>query len=220
MKIRSKHTTCGNPPFAIYASSLILAIFVAVYSVESSAGDYLYRYKDLKGTVVIDQSIPPDKVSLGYTILNQNGTVYKVIPAAMTIEERMQRDIVEAENADIRAEEKRRTTNDEQLLRSFSRAEDAERARERKIAALDVIIDITNGNMIRLRSKYENDESRAAALERTGITVPPTVLENLSSLNRQIEESEQFVKEKEIEKIEVHKVFDQYVVRLRELTGH
>ncbi|MBV1883521.1 MAG: hypothetical protein KUG82_17910 [Pseudomonadales bacterium] len=220
MKIRSKHTTCGNPQFAINALSLILAICVAVISVESVAGDYLYRYKDIKGTVVIDQSIPPDKVSLGYTILNQNGTVYKVIPAAMTIEERAQRDLVEAENADIRAEEKRRTTNDEQLLRSFSRAEDAERARERKIAALDVIIDITNGNMIRLRSKYENDESRAAALERTGIAVPPTVLENLSSLNRQIEESEQFVKEKEIEKIEVHKVFDQYVVRLRELTGH
>lgn len=202
-----------------YAISLFLAIGMVFIAFNSWAGDYLYRYNDEKGRVVINQSIPPDSVSRGYTILNKNGSVHKVIAPAMTAEEKEKRHLTNVEDEKVRAEEKIRSANDAQLLRAFSRAEDAERARDRKIAALDVIIDITNGNMLRLSMEYENDESLAASLERAGSKVPSSVLDNLDSLSRQIGESEQFVKEKEIEKSEVNKTFDHYIIRLRELTG-
>ncbi|MBL4794392.1 MAG: hypothetical protein JKY24_02535 [Pseudomonadales bacterium] len=199
--------------------SLILAVVVQLFAVESQAGDYLYRYKDDNGRTVLDQAIPPDSVKRGYTILNKSGTVFKVVPPAMTDEEKEQRSLARGEAERTEVEDKIRAASDAQLLRTFSRAKDAERARDRKLSALDVIIDITNGNMMRLRMEYEHDESRAASLERAGSSVPKSILGNLVDLSRQLDDSKLFIKEKEVEKLEVNEIYQAYIDRLKELTG-
>ena len=48
----------------------------------------LYRYINDKGVTVLDRSVPPQYVGRGYEVLDKDGRVKQVIPAALSPEER------------------------------------------------------------------------------------------------------------------------------------
>jgi hypothetical protein len=185
---------------------------------QSWASDYFYRYKDDSGTIVINQSIPPQYIKNGYSILKKTGIVLKVVPPAISDEEKEARNRIARQEKEEQKRHQIQAASDNTLLRTFSRPEDAQRARDRKLAALDVLIDITKGNMHRLRMQYDSHERKAAALERSGSAVPEKIMNNLAELNRQIKEAEQFIKDKKEEKTKVTSTYAGYIKRLSELT--
>ncbi len=91
-----------------------------------------YRYTDERGiTVISRQGIPANLIGNGYEVLSEQGRVLRVIPRAPTPEEykKMQADQEQAKS-------------DRQLLRLYTRIEDIDRARDRKIADIDGQISI------------------------------------------------------------------------------
>ena len=143
-----------------------------------------YRYTDERGiTVISRQGIPANLIGNGYEVLSEQGRVLRVIPRASTPEEykKMQAD---------QEQEK----SDRQLLRLYTRIEDIDRARDRKIADIDGQISIARGNLLSTTSLKADLQRQAASQERAGRQVPANLLKQIEEvmvdeqrLQRQIE---------------------------------
>lgn len=177
----------------------------------------LYRYENDEGVMVMTYTLPPHIAKRGYTIINERGQVIKEVPRELTEEELAEVESEKQQQEKLAVIRKEQQERDKQLLRSFSHAEDAERAMERKLAALDVIIDITRGTISQLNIELESDQLRAANIERGGGTVPEGIMENIADIERQIEDAEDFIQEKEDEKQQVRNRYGADIARLKEL---
>ena len=196
-----------------------LALCMAMFSVLSSAvyaeAGKLYRYNDAQGRVVLNDRIPPELIFKGYSILNRHGQVIKVVPRELTEEEITLRDGSKGERKQraLRASQQKKA--DQRLLTIFSNPEDAERARDRKFEALDVIISINKGNILRLRSEYDVTQEQAAIQERAGKEVAEHLLEKIERFERQIDKLEETNAEKEKEKVVVRESYARDIERLK-----
>jgi hypothetical protein len=131
----------------------------------------LYRYVDDNGTTVLNRhGVPPEHISKGYEVLNDQGRVTQVIPPAPT----------GAELERILAD-KARASSDAQLLRLYSTPEDVERARQRKLAEIDGLIGVARGNLTSARTQQANLQSQAADYEREGRQVPAHLLAQIDN---------------------------------------
>lgn len=152
---------------ALTCCSLLLGLLLPVVAGAAE----LYRYVDDKGTTVLSrQGVPPEHISKGYEVLNDQGRVIQVIPPAPSAEE-MKRILAD----------KARASSDAQLLRLYSTPEDVERARQRKLAELDGLIGVARSNLQSVRTQQANLQSQAADHERAGRTVPAHLLAQIDN---------------------------------------
>ncbi|MEJ2669843.1 MAG: hypothetical protein P8104_08955 [Gammaproteobacteria bacterium] len=174
---------------------------------------YLYKYTDAEGALYIGRQIPPENYKYGYTALDEFGEVVEVVPPAPTPEER------EAYEAEIRrqAEEKLQQQKDEQLLKTYSSSLDAINARDRKLAQVDVTIDITQAKLASFRVSYDRELESAAEAERAGKEPDARTLRNMKDIEQSMADLEAHVLEKQNEKILIHKEFEPLVARLKEI---
>jgi hypothetical protein len=92
-----------------------------------------FRWVDEDGRVHYSDSVPAEKVRLGYKVYDGEGRQISVVEAAKTESER-----IEAERqATLAAEQERR---DRALLATFTSEEDLEVARDERLATLDSAI--------------------------------------------------------------------------------
>ncbi len=132
----------------------------------------LYRYVDAKGVTVLDRlGVPPEYISKGYEVLNDQGRVVKVVPPAPSVEE-MRRQLAD----------KAQASSDAQLLRLYSTVDDVDRAKARKLAELDGVISAAHGNLQSLRTQQANLQSQAADRERAGQQVPEHLVAQIDNL--------------------------------------
>jgi predicted RNase H-like nuclease (RuvC/YqgF family) len=145
-----------------------------------------YRYTDENGQMVISNTVPQDAVKRGYQILNQQGRVIREVAPALTEEEIAAREARKQEEK--RREEQRK--QDAMLLKRFSGPDSAVKAMHRKIEELESLIQLKQGNISVLESQLQNEQSRAADMERQGREVPQSLLQKISRLEEQIGELE------------------------------
>ena len=154
----------------------------ALISSASFAVEY-YRYTDERGITVINrQGVPPHLIGKGYEVLSEQGRVIRVVPRAPTPEEYR-----------MLQEEKEQARKDRQLLLLYTRLEDIDRARERKVSDLDGQISIAQGNLLSVNSLQAELREQAANQERAGRSVSPQLLRQIEQtsidqqrLNKQI----------------------------------
>ena len=133
----------------------------------------LYRYVDERGVVVLDRhGVPPQHISRGYQVLNEQGRVVRE-PPAPTAEEF------------ARLQAKARDASDAQLLRLYASVEDVERAETRKLAELDSVIGLSQGNLQSIRSQHSSLRKQAANHERAGRNVPENLLAQIENLEKE-----------------------------------
>jgi hypothetical protein len=138
-------------------------------------GMQLYRYVDSRGVTVLDrQGVPPEYVAKGYEILNAQGRVIQVVPPARTPEQIRQ---AEADKAQASA--------DAQLLSLYGSVEDVDRVEARKLAELDGLVGVTQGNIQGLAAQQRNLQSQAADQERAGRPVPQALIDQLQDVREQ-----------------------------------
>ncbi|GFZ60772.1 Methyl-accepting chemotaxis protein [Pseudomonas amygdali pv. eriobotryae] len=135
----------------------------------------LYRYVDSRGVTVIDtQGVPPDYVAKGYEVLNSRGRVVQVVPPARTAEQ------IRQSEAD-----KRQAAADAQLLSLYSSVDEVDRVKARKLAELDALIGVAQGNIQGLAAQQRNLQGQAANLERAGRPVQQGLVDQLNDLRDQ-----------------------------------
>lgn len=150
--------------------SLICSVFMlsVLLSSASYAVEY-YRYTDERGVTVINrQGVPPHLIGQGYEVLSEQGRVVRVVPRAPTPEEYRQLQ-----------EEEKQARSDRQLLMLYTRLDDIDRARERKIVDIEGQISIAQGNLLSVNSLQTELREQAANQERAGREVSSTLLKQI-----------------------------------------
>ena len=104
--------------------ALCLAMFNLLSSAVYAESGKLYRYNDAQGRIVLNDRIPPELISNGYSILNRNGQVVKVVPRELTEEEITLRDGSKGERKQRALRAAQQEKADQRLLTIFSNPED------------------------------------------------------------------------------------------------
>ncbi|MHB0765875.1 DUF4124 domain-containing protein [Stutzerimonas sp. NM35] len=174
-----------------------------------AASAELYRYVDDRGVVVLDRhGVPPQHIGRGYQVLNEQGRVIREIPPAPTAEEfeRLQTD-------------KARAAADARLLRLYASVEDVQRAEARRLAELDSVIGLTQGNLQALRNQQGNLQQQAANHERAGRDVPENLLAQIANLVKEQASLQRDLRRYETVRAEAQTSFAGDRQRIAELLG-
>lgn len=138
------------------ASLLLIALPLAGQAAE------LYRYLDRNGTLVIDrQGVPPEYAGKGYDVLNEQGRVIRKVAPALP-----------AAELDRQARERQQALVDGQLRKLYSNVEDVDRAKARKLAELDGVLQIKKANLEATRQLQSQLMEQAAVQQRNGQALP------------------------------------------------
>jgi len=200
---------------------LLLSMLIASsasLAVDKAPGHKLYRYRDARGAVVIDDAVPPQFARNGYEVLNSAGQVLEVVPHQPTAEELANMSDEEKAKRDAKAHEQKQQTYDESLLLRYSDVTDIEAARERGLKELEIRLAIVRGNMMQVKANLEREQQKAADIERGGRKVPDVMRNNIDALRNQIELSESDIelRKKEVEDSKAQ--YQQEIDRFRYLT--
>ncbi|KPW37195.1 hypothetical protein ALP45_01582 [Pseudomonas coronafaciens pv. atropurpurea] len=176
MAVGGKVRVSGSGTLSILKVWLALAMLAPLLAQAADAPESrLYRYVDSRGVTVIDtQGVPPDYVAKGYEVLNGRGRVIQVVPPAPTAEQ------IRQSEAD-----KRQTAADAQLLSLYSSVAEVDRVRARKLAELDALVGVAQGNIQGLAAQQRSLQSQAADQERAGRPVQQALVDQLSDLRDQ-----------------------------------
>lgn len=148
---------------------------IANVNADDAPGIVLYRYVDSRGVTVLDrQGVPPEYVGKGYEVLNQRGRVVQTIPPAPSADE-----LRDAQAAKLQSDA------DAHLLRLYTSVEDVDRAKNRRLAELDGLIVVAQGNIQNLVTQQGSLQTQAADQERAGHPVPKTLLDQMDDLRDQ-----------------------------------
>ncbi len=156
----------------------------------------LYRYVNDKGVTVLDRSVPPQYVSRGYEVLDRDGRVKQVVPAAPSPEERQAQRVAEQE-------QQRQRSADETLLRLYSSVDDLNRAQTRQIQQIESLIASAEAGLLTLQSQRDEVQSRAASQERAGREVDQQLLQRLQAIEAEQQRLERQIArhQQEIERV-------------------
>lgn len=146
---------------------------------DEGPGIVFYRYVDSRGVTVLDrQGVPAEYAGKGYEVLNQRGRVIQVIPPAPTADQARKAQAA-AQAAKIQSDA------DAQLLHLYSGVADVERARARKLAEIDALISVAQGNIQALANQQASLQKQAADQERAGHPVQQGLLDQMNDLRDQ-----------------------------------
>lgn len=202
----------ANRLTALSVKATVLA-FTLGFSAQVAAN--MYRFTDENGQVVISSTIPQEATKRGYDILSNNGRVIETIPPAPTEEEIAAREAEEQRQKELAAQREK----DRELLKRFSHPDQAVKAMHRKIQELEGLIRLKQGNISVISSQLDNEQSRAADMERAGREIPEATLEKIRRLGAQIRDLEQEIAAQSREIQELRKAFEADIERLEEVTG-
>ena len=195
---------------------LALAAAVCVsLATSSTLASTMYRYKDGNGRMVISNTVPSENSTRGYEILNAQGRVVDVVEPAPTPEEIAAREAEKKRK--VQAEKQRE--EDAELLRTFSHPDDAVRALRRKLQELESLVQLKRGNISVIESQLEEQQGKAADLERAGREVPENLTTRIERLHAQIREIEKEISIQNVETEAIRDTYEQKIERLEAITG-
>jgi len=176
----------------LLANAMAAMMCVAVLSPAANAG-HLYRYKNADGFWVISSSIPSDRVTQGYRIIDEAGRVVEEIAPQRSPEEAR---IYLAELE----EQRKRDDAIRRINLLYGSEADIDHALKKALRSIDTSIANTQANIIHLRGQRQSLEDRAARIERAGNKITPKLVQNIETLDDQIQTLEREIASRQDEK--------------------
>lgn len=193
--------------------------FVLSHGSALGASPRLYKWVDEHGQIHYSDSVPPEDVGRGRSVLNQQGVTVRMVPPAKTPEQ-IEEDRRQAEiQAEIQRQRDAAIAHDRLLLDTYNEAQDIDGALATKLAAIDAMIRLASGRIDSLRKQLDAMIEQAAAFERTGRNVPAALTRDIQRSRRQIAENVSYVDSKHAEQLEIRKQFAKDKQRFLELTA-
>ncbi|MEQ3724510.1 hypothetical protein [Alcanivorax sp.] len=140
-----------------------------------------FRHETSDGVVHLNRTLSMDAIRSGYQLLDQHGRVLEQVEGVP---------LGDAELKAQRMQRARQAREDRDMLRLYAGPEDAVRARDRKVEALELSISYEENNLAQLQMKLDDEIATAARNERAGRDVPAVVKEAIDRLQRQIKAAE------------------------------
>lgn len=183
----------------------------------SEAARQFYRYLDENGVTVLDDSIPPEYVSHGYTIVDERGLTVKVVPPAKTDSEIAREQALAKELREQQRQADERAAADRRLLDTYAQEEDLVAAHEGRVATIDNVLTLADAKVRRLNANLDRLQALAAENERSGQRVPESRLAEIQRTRAQIAEQLGFIRVREGQKRALNDEFERDLARYQEL---
>ncbi len=167
-----------------------------------------FRHVSSDGVVHLNRTLTNAAIRSGYQLLDAHGRVLEEVEGVKLDDE---------EARMMRMQQARQAREDKELLRLYVGPEDAERARDRKIDALELSISYEENNLAQLQMKLDDEIAAAARSEREGREVPSGLEDAIDRLKRQIASSEKKLEDFEREIEEVNTEYTPIIKRLTEI---
>ncbi|MBM1142249.1 hypothetical protein GN155_000580 [Alcanivorax sp. ZXX171] len=191
---------------------LLPVLAMAAPARDDVAGEVMYRYTTPDGNLALSATLTQQAIHSGYQVLDHKGQVLKeVAPAPPEAQARLRREM----EAKRRAEQQ--AARDEELKRLYAGPEDAERARERQVDALELKIGYARNTLGQLEDKRDAEVSDAARAERAGRAVPEGTREAIRRYNRRLEDTRAEIEAYQRDIEAVRKQYEPIIERLRQL---
>ena len=167
-----------------------------------------FRHFSADGVMHLNRTLTSDAIRSGYQLLDEHGRILEDVEGVNLNDEEARK---------MRLERARQAREDKELLRMYAGPEDAVRARDRKIDALNLSISYEENSLAQLQMKLDEEIAVAARNERAGREVPEVVQQAIERLKRQIEMTEEKLQEFEIDIDAAKKEFAPIIQRLKEI---
>ena len=202
-------------PWGLVLALLALPVLTpAAPKQNEPAGEVMYRYTKPDGTLAVSATLNEQAIHAGYQVLDHNGRVLRREPPAPPEEQARRRQAMEAEQ-----QAQRQAERDKELERLYAGPEDAVRARERQIEALELRISYATNTLAQLEEKRDQEVSLAARAERAGRPVPEGTRQAIEEYQRRMAHVRQEIAGYEKDKQAVREQYAPIIERLEELAG-
>lgn len=135
--------------------------------------------------MVIDSRLPPELVKYGYEVINANGDVLRTVAPQATKEQIAAKQKALSEEQ-LKAEQRKK---DEMLMRRYSSVADIEASQNRIVDEINVRLSILRGNLRSLKGQIERQQEVAANSERAGREVPQALLDNIGTMEVEVDDT-------------------------------
>ncbi len=202
-------------PWGLVLALLALPVLtLAAAKQNEPAGEVMYRYTKPDGTLAVSATLNEQAIHAGDQVLEHNGRVLRREPPAPPEEQARRRQAMEAEQ-----QAQRQAERDKELERLYAGPEDAVRARERQIEALELRISYATNTLAQLEEKRDQEVSLAARAERAGRPVPEGTRQAIEEYQRRMAHVRQEIAGYEKDKQAVREQYAPIIERLEELAG-
>ncbi|MDD5577697.1 MAG: DUF4124 domain-containing protein [Methylobacter sp.] len=176
-------------PARINFATVFLACLVCFLSSQNGFAKKMYRWIDEQGNTFFSDQVPPEHSQYRRDSLSKTGRVLEVTEKAKTKEQLE----LEKRLAKLRSDQEKIIANqkihDKALLSTFHSKEDLLATIKVKLQALDTQKKVMESNLDRLINQLEEQQKKAANLERNAQKVPEKLLANIQSTQDQIQEA-------------------------------
>lgn len=169
---------------ASLAVSILILVCTLLLPMPLNAAEY-FRYRNDTGAVVIDSILPPQFVKYGYEVINDKGLVLRTI-APQATEAEIQAKQQQREEQRRREEQFKKDT---MLLTRYSSVADIEASQSRVVDEINVRLSILRANLRSLKAQIERQQEEAANAERAGREVPKRLLDNISTMEGEVDDT-------------------------------
>ncbi len=176
------------------------------------AGEVMYRYTKSDGTLAVSATLNEQAIHAGYQVLDLSGRVLRREPAAPPEEQARRREAMEA-----RQQAQQQAERDKELERLYAGPEDAVRARDRQLEALELRISYATNTLAQLEEKRDEEVSLAARAERAGRPVPEGTRQAIDDYQRRMAHVRREIAGYEKDKQAVREQYAPIIDRLEEL---
>ncbi|MBL4714070.1 MAG: hypothetical protein RH947_08300 [Alcanivorax sp.] len=176
------------------------------------AGEVMYRYTKPDGSLAVSATLNEQAIHAGYQVLDLSGRVLRREPAAPPEEQARRREAMEA-----RQQAQQQAERDKELERLYAGPEDAVRARDRQLEALELRISYATNTLAQLEEKRDEEVSLAARAERAGRPVPEGTRQAIDDYQRRMAHVRREIAGYEKDKQAVREQYAPIIDRLEEL---
>jgi hypothetical protein len=213
----------GTATISAAAASLKLLLTLLVFFTASSVASApttscnSYRFTNDNGVTELSSSIPAEAANRGYSCLDMQGKVIRVVPPKLPPAEQDKREHEEEAEQAARDAGLPRQRSDEELEKLYASACDVEASRTRTILSIDTVIRSIRADLEGLKQKKRDLQDQAADGEREGLAPSADVLASLKSLDTQIPQTEQQIAKRQVEKQHAIGQFELDLDRMKQL---
>lgn len=187
--------------------ALASGVFVAALLTMSTADARWYKWVDENGNISYQDRPPPANYNESSQVLNTQGVTVKHIPSRAE-QKRME------EERRIKAEQYQR---DEMLIQSFPSETDLTRTRDKRISHIDGTVTRMYDQLVIFNSRLVNIEERINERTKRGLEPSEALESDRLAVIRSINSTNALIKSKLKERRQVATMFDEDLLRYREL---
>lgn len=207
------------------ATSLLLALMAAgpasAGAPGPASGEAFFRCTDASGQTHFADHVPPACQGLDTQVLNERGTVVRVIEGEQSRAARLER---EAAEATVRKAREEQALRDRMLVDTYLTVEDIERLRDQRLEMLAAQLNVTQQNIGALQERQSRLQQQVARFrpysdQANAPPLPEHLAEEMVNTVNSLETYRQAIAARQAEQEALRQSFERDIARFKELKG-